>query len=187
MFSVLSIVELRRVYPCGSRWKRSIPPALAVALLAGCGGGGGGNTTTAAAAAGQLLLGTGFSVRAPDGWSTTVRPTSVQATQAGELVGVIVLPLLKTYRPSLFRASISELNRTAAGIASRTKGTVVASRTVVVAGGRARQYDVQTGGTVVRYTFVLRGKREYQLTCRWQAADGLPDACAQLVASFSFR
>ena len=36
-------------------------------------------------------------------------------------------------------------------------------------------------------TFVLRGKRSYQLTCRWRESDGEPAACAQLATSFRFR
>ncbi len=160
---------------------------LATALLAaGCGGGGGESTTTQAAA--TLVSGTGFSFSAPAGWAATVKPTSAEARRDREtLASVIVLPLRSSYRPELYPRVVAELDRAAAALAGRLKGSVGAKRTVVAAGEKARQYDIRHAGLVDRITFVLRAKREFQLTCRWRARDGEPAACARLVSTFSFR
>ena len=57
--------------------------------------------------------------------------------------------------------------------------------TTVTAGGvRAHSYEVKAGDTIDEYTFVLRGKREFQLLCRRQASSS-DDACKQLLTSFS--
>ena len=103
------------------------------------------------------------------------------------LVSVTVLPLVRAYRPALFPRVVGELDRVAATLATRLHGTVTARRTVVVAGGRVRQYEIAHDQLVDRLTFVLRDKQEFLLTCRWRRQDGEPAACAQLAASFSFR
>jgi hypothetical protein len=45
-------------------------------------------------------------------------------------------------------------------------------------------YTVTVGDHVDEYTFVLRGRREYQLLCRRKASNG-DDACRQLLTSFA--
>jgi hypothetical protein len=82
---------------------------------------------------------------------------------------------------------VTELDRVAATLATRLGGKVTSSRTVTVGGRRAREYEIEHGGLVDRITFVLRGKRNFQLACRWRADDGEPDACARLSSSFAFR
>lgn len=157
-----------------------------LALVAvGCGGGDGGTPGTS----GQAVDGPGFTFRAPEDWTVKKTPTSAEASQDTEtLVSVTVLPLLRPYRPALFPRLVKELDRVAAGLAKGLDGEVTASRTMTMpAGGKVRQYEITHGDLVDRITFVLRGKREYQLTCRWRKGDGAPDACAQLVASFSYR
>jgi hypothetical protein len=161
---------------------------LLVLAVAGCGGGGGGGTTETAAAGGQEVRGTGFAFRAPETWEPTVRATSASARQdPSTLVSVVVLPLVKPYRIALFSEVAMELDRVADTYAANLKGTVSSRRTVDVAGRKAREYRIEHGGLVDSITFVLRGKRSYQLTCRWRESDGEPDACGQLAASFRFR
>ena len=115
-------------------------------------------------------------------------PTSAEARQdASTLVSVNVLPLVKPYRLALFPRVAKELDRVASAYATNLEGTVTSRRTVEVAGRKARQYEIAHGGLVDRVTFLLRAKRNYQLTCRWRSTDGEPAACAQLAASFAFR
>ena len=134
------------------------------------------------------MRGTGFVFRAPEDWQTTVRATSAFARQdPSTLVSVVVLPLVKPYRIALFPEVAKELDRVADTYAANVKGTVRSRRTVEVAGRKAREYRIEHGELVDLITFVLRGKRNYQLTCRWRESDDEPDACAQLAASFGFR
>ena len=51
-------------------------------------------------------------------------------------------------------------------------------------GVRSHSYTVTVGDHVDEYTFVLRGRREYQLLCRRKASHG-DDACRQLLTSFA--
>jgi hypothetical protein len=190
MFRVLSVVDPSRVYP---QRKRRKPPAAVAAVLAlaltaaGCGGGGGGGATETSAARGQVVSGTGFAFRAPADWKAAVGATSSSARLAESVVSVTVLPLVKPYRIALFPAVAKELDRVASTYAATLKGKVTSRRTVEVGGRQAREYVIEHGDLVDRITFVLRGKRSYQLTCRWRSADGEPAACAQLAASFAFR
>lgn len=161
--------------------------AAAVVALAVSGCGGGGKTTTAASA-GQTVSGPGFAFRAPEDWTAKTLPTSASASADGStLVSVTVLPLVKPYRPALFPRVVQELDRVAAQYASSLKGRVASRRTVIVAGRKAREYRIDHGDLVDRITFLLRGKRNFQLICRWRAADGEPAACTQLASSFVFR
>ncbi len=158
-----------------------------VVAAAGCGGGGGGAAETTAAV-GQEVGGTGFVFRAPGNWQKTVRATSASAREGrSTLVSVVVLPLVKPYRIALFPRVAKELDRVADTYAANLKGNVTSRRTVDVAGRQAREYRIAHGGLVDLITFVLRGRRSYQLTCRWRESDGEPAACAQLSASFAFR
>lgn len=155
--------------------------------LAGCGGGGSG-TTESSAGAGQTVSGEGFSFRAPEGWTVKTLPTSAEARQdASTLVSVNVLPLVKPYRLALFPRVAKELDRVASAYATSLKGALTSRRTVDVAGRKARQYEITHGDLVDRITFLLRARRNYQLTCRWPSKDGEPAACGQLSASFAFR
>jgi len=160
-----------------------------VLILAGAGcGGGGGTSTESNPGSGQTVAGPGFSFQAPDGWTVKTLPTSAGARQdASTLVSVNVLPLVKRYRLALFARVAKELDRVASTYAANVKGTVKSRRTVEVAGRKARQYEIAHAGLVDRITFVLRARRNYQLTCRWRDADGEPAACAQLASTFAFR
>jgi len=165
-------------------------PILALVLLpavAGCGGSSGGSTQSSVGS-GQAVSGPGFTFQAPEGWTVKTLPTSAEARQdSSTLVSVNVLPLVKPYRFALFPRVAKELDRVASAYATNLKGTVTSRRTVEIAGRKARQYEIAHGDLVDRIAFLLRAKRNYQLTCRWRSTDGEPAACAQLAASFSFR
>jgi hypothetical protein len=154
--------------------------ALALAAVpAGCGGGG------STEPAGQIVTGGGFTFRAPADWVPTVKAREAIARRdETTLVSVTVLPLVKQYTPNLFPRVVGELDRVADTLATRLHGSVTSRRTAIVAGRRARTYELEHGDLVDRLTFVLRGKTEFLLTCRWRSQDGEPAACAQLASSF---
>jgi hypothetical protein len=145
-------------------------------------------TSEAAVTGGQEVRATGFVFRAPEGWEKTVNATTASVRKdPSTLVSVVVLPLVKPYRIALFPQVSRELDRVADTYAANLKGSVGSRRTVEVAGRQAREYRIVHGGLVDLITFVLRGRRSYQLTCRWRESAGEPDACAQLADSFAFR
>ena len=164
----------------------AVPAALAVgALLAGCGDGGGKKQQVPA---GSLVTGPGFTYEAPSDWKATVSARAAEAKRDEvTLVSVTVLPLTREYRASLFPRVAPGLDEVADQVGRRLHGAVTARRTVIVAGGRVRQYEIAHGDLVDRLTFVLRGKLEFLLTCRWRKPNGEPAACGQLESSFRIR
>jgi hypothetical protein len=68
-------------------------------------------------------------------------------------------------------------------IARETGGTLTGMHTVTAGGVKSHRFDVKVDGHVDQYTFVLIGKREYQLLCRFQTSSS--DAfCSDLLTSF---
>jgi hypothetical protein len=153
-------------------------PLLAGAILAGCGGSG------AAKQSAQSLSGSGFRFEAPASWHVVRSKGRVTASQDSELVQVASFPLLKPYSDALFARVAKELAARMRQIAQQTGGTVSGSATVTAGGIRAHSYEVKAGTNIDEYTFVLRGKREFQLLCRRGASSG-DDACTQLISSFT--
>ena len=96
-------------------------------------------------------------------------------------------PLLRRFRPGLWDKVVPELDRAAAAVASQQQGTVSDPRTLTIAGQKARRYDVgytREGKQLVeRIAFVLRGKTEYYLLCRYERG-GDTEACDRLLTSF---
>jgi hypothetical protein len=100
------------------------------------------------------------------------------------MVQVAAFPLVKEYDPALFDKVASELALRMQEIAQRTGGTVTKVETVTPAGIKSHSYHVKVGDHVDQYTFVLRGKREYQLLCRRRSSSS--DAvCRRLISSFT--
>jgi hypothetical protein len=148
-------------------------PLLAVALiLAGCGSGGSNNW--------QQVRGDGFRYNAPAAW--TVDRTA--ATNGSvDRVEVLVFRLLRPYDPARRAATSRELDGVAAGIAAQLRGVVSARRFLELGGLDARSYSVIFDGKVEQLTFVLHGRREYQLLCR-RSENGDDAPCAELLRSF---
>ena len=96
-----------------------------------------------------------------------------------------VLPLARAYSPALFAKVQPEIERVATGLKDKLHATL-AGRTLQVAGEQAWQYDLKSGDTAWQVTFVLRGKREFQLYCRRGTGDSNAP-CKQLVSSFRPR
>ena len=159
--------------------------ALAVLALAGCGGGGSKPLAL------QEVSTHGARFTAPGDWRVTRTPKTVSAAPVeggDELVSVSIFRLLRPYAPALWPRVVPELDRAAGELARQLSGTVGSARTLTVAGGRAREYELsfqrQGRGVRERITFVLRDQREYELLCRWSTGRAEPAACATLVSSF---
>jgi hypothetical protein len=151
---------------------------LGVLALAGCGGG-----ETAPA----TVRGDGYSFAAPAGWRVTRSGSSVAAEHGTDAVSITTFRLTKPYTAKLWNEAVAELDGVAAKLAAELHGSVSASRTVNAGGGAARQYDLaftKDGHQLVeRITFALRGRREYELLCRYEAGKHEP-ACERLLVSF---
>jgi hypothetical protein len=138
-----------------------------------------------------VLRGPGFTFTAPADWQaqSSLRETrAAPAADASELVSVTVFRLVRPFRAELWPQVVRELDGVAQRLASELKGKVVAKRSLREGGLRARQYEiayVRKGEQLrQRITFALRGRREYQLLCRWSPAAGEPAACGLLHRSF---
>jgi hypothetical protein len=107
-------------------------------------------------------------------------------------VSVAVFRLAKPFRPTLWNEAVEELNDVAARLAERLGVTAVVAQsdTTTLAGRRARSYLItyRRGGREMedRVVFLLRARREYQLTCRILVDEHEADeeACAELTRSF---
>ena len=149
---------------------------------AGCG--------SKAAPAALTVEGSGFGFTAPAGWSVKSTARSAEAASGDRSVSVTVFALKHAFRPALWPKVVRELDGVAASVADQLRGQAGAGSSVTVAGRMARTYDIafSRGGKdfVERITFVLDGKREFQLLCRYPAgAEGR--ACAALGSSFRLR
>ena len=168
-----------RFVPGGNPRKQAIL-GLALLLASGCG-------SRSDQGAERPVRGTGFSFSAPADWSITRPGHEVRVSQGVALVSVARFPLVRAFRPELWRKVVPELDRAAAELAAQQDGTVSSPETVTIAGGRARRYDVAytRGGKdlVERIAFVLRGKTEYLLLCRYERG-GETRACERLLATF---
>ena len=164
--------------PAGNPRKQAVL-GLTLLVAAGCGGG--------AATGGSVVKGPGFTFVAPTHWTVSRKGSEVQAAQGTTLISVTLFPLLRRFRPELWATVIPELDRAAAAVARQQKGEVGDSRTVRVAGQKARRYDIAYASEgkqlVERIAFVLRGKSEYLLLCRYERG-GDTEACDGLLTSF---
>lgn len=138
----------------------------------------------------QTVSGPGFDFTVPGGWKVTGQPRSVEAASGSRAVSVTVFALKRAFRLALWPKVVPELDGVAASLADQLRGRAGPGTTVAVAGRRARRYDIafSRGGKdfVERITFVLDGKREFQLLCRYPAGVDEP-ACAALGSSFRLR
>jgi hypothetical protein len=152
---------------------------LTLLVVSGCGGGG--------AQKGSTVRGTGFTFVAPADWGVSRKGAEVQVAQGTQLISVTRFPLLRRFKPALWDKVVPELDRAAAALATQQQGAVSDPRTVTVAGQKARRYDVSYMGEgkelVERIAFVLRGKTEYLLLCRYERG-GSTEACDGLLTSF---
>jgi hypothetical protein len=166
-----------RVNPC------KLTVLVAAVALAGCGG-------EKEHASVQVVRGTGYRFEAPAGWTIVRSGRQVQAAEGGKslaLVAVSRFPLLRSAGPKLGAKVVKELDRLATGIAAQQHGSISSSETTEVAGVEARRYDIayeaRGKALVERLVFVLRGKTEYLLLCRYEQR-GDTEPCDGLTRSF---
>ena len=131
------------------------------------------------------MTGPGFQFKAPADWPVARPPGRVAAGTRDELVQVATFDLLKPYSSGLFGKVRKELEQRMTSVAGQTGGRLAGSETVMAGGVRSHSYRVESKDRVDQYTFVLRGRREYQLLCRRAASKG-DETCRQLIESFSF-
>jgi hypothetical protein len=150
-----------RYLPGRESGKRAFLALAAGLIFASCGG---------ASHKERLVDGNGFTFSTPDSWREERKATMITVSpskDSAELVGVSVFRLVKPYRPALFARVVPELDGVAKKLASELGGRVTATRTVQVAGIKGRQYELAytRGGQELEQTitFVLEGRREYQL------------------------
>lgn len=146
-----------------------------MAILSGCGA-----SSTQKAAAWQVIRTASFRFEAPAGWPVERTAGGAKASKDGDFVQVSTFPLARAYTPALFTRVEAELAARMAAVAQQAKGVVKSHRVVAVTGAKSHSFEIVVDGRTSRYTFVLRGKREFLLLC---SAD--PDACDELAASFS--
>lgn len=133
------------------------------------------------------MRGTGYTFSAPAGWTVVRSEEEVRSSQGVSVLSVRRFPLVRPYRPELWPEVVQELDRAAAALARQQDGSVTDSRTTVIAGRRARVYEIayeREGRELVeRIGFVLRAKTEYLLLCRYERG-GETRACERLLATF---
>jgi hypothetical protein len=166
-----------RLIPQRLRCKQAL--LFASLILAGCGG-----SSATKQHQWQTVAGAGSTFQAPAGWKVEHAKNRVTASQGSQLVQVATFPLLKAYDAKLFDRVATELRSRMVDIARQTGGKLSGGRTVTADGLRSHAYDVTAGSQIDEYTFVLSGKREYQLLCRRTSSDG-STFCVQLVQSFA--
>jgi hypothetical protein len=127
-----------------------------------------------------VVSGTGFSFKAPASWTVRKAASVVTVRDGVEFVQVARFPLVKAYRPALFAAVAREL-RVRMGQVARGR-TFEDAGDVAVDGIRSHVYRLPQAGYVDEYTFVLVGRREFQLLCRETKVGAAH--CARLQASF---
>jgi hypothetical protein len=139
----------------------------------------------------RVVSGTGFTFEAPTGWETVRTARQVQAAQGHDsvaLVGVSRFALLHVFRPALWSKVVHELDGAADAIARQQHGSVTDASDTTLSGVRARRYkvayDLRGSKLVEELAFVLRGKTEYLLLCRYEQA-GSTRACDSLMKSFT--
>jgi hypothetical protein len=147
---------------------------LAVAILAGCGGSGQSNRQW------QTVTRQGVHFRAPADWTVTVANGRTTARDGASFVQVAAFPLVHAYTAALFTKVQSELALRMAEVAKQGGGTVSGHSVVTVDGDKSHSYEVAIGDRKDRYTFFLRGKREFLLVCSAEVT-----VCDELAASFS--
>ncbi|HEX6700121.1 MAG TPA: hypothetical protein VF101_05265 [Gaiellaceae bacterium] len=136
----------------------------------------------------QRVDGNGYSFVAPGGWRVVRAGHTVSASSGDELISVTRFRLAKPYTPKLWPKVVPVLDGVAAQLARGLGGSVESRETAVVAGRRARSYELafeRDGHDFVeRIVFLLQGLREYQLLCRFKQGGGGSDGCDALLASF---
>ena len=156
---------------------------LAAFLVAGCGGNGSDGR--------KLVAGTGYTFSAPNGWQVVRTARQAQAVEGKgslSLVAVSRFPLLRPAAEELTAEVVSDLDGAADQIVRQQGGSLTDAATEEIAGRQARRYkiayDLHGTKAIETRAFVLRGKTEFLLLCRY-AQSAASDACELLLKSFT--
>jgi hypothetical protein len=170
------------VVPGADRCKLTLL-GVAVLFAAACGGSGGEQE--------KVVRGTGYTFSAPSAWQIVRSGRQVQAVEGRKslaLVAVSRFPLLRRFRPELWPKVSRELDRAVDGIARQQHGSVTDTKDVTISDLRSRRYKIAydlRGKTLIEeIAFVLRGKTEYLLLCRYEQSRS-SRACEALISSFT--
>jgi hypothetical protein len=155
----------------------------ALVLLAGCGDG-----VKSKPADVRTVAGRGYRFLAPASWRVRRQGRTITvASGPVALLRVTTFPLARRYEPRLWKEAVPALDQAARALAAQLGGHVQGQATAVVAGRRARRYEIEYARSgrrlVERTAVVLAGRREYQLLCRVEAG-GDDSACRALLSSF---
>jgi hypothetical protein len=161
-----------RLIPRPPRYKQAL--LVGVLIFSGCGG------SSAPKAQWQTVRTDSFRFRAPHAWTVQTTPARTVARDGEDFVQVATFPLAKAYTVALFGKVEPELAQRMAGVARIAHAKISGHRVVQVDGAKAHAFDLVAAGRTSRYTFVLRGKREFLLLC--SADDAV---CDELAASFA--
>ena len=149
---------------------------------AGCGGGGDEGR--------KLVQGTGYTFSAPGSWQVVRSARQIQAAEGKgslSLVAVSRFPLRRSVGTALSEEVVADLNRAADQMSRQLHGSLTESAATTIAGRQARRYkvayDLRGRKLVETLAFVLRGKTEYLLLCRYEQTAS-SDACDLLLSSF---
>jgi hypothetical protein len=136
----------------------------------------------------RLVRGTGYTFSAPADWALARDGREVRVSKGVSVVSVTRFPLLRSYRSELWPEVLLELDRAADAVARQQNATVTDRETVTISGRNARHYELayehEGKQLVERLGFVLRGKTEYLLLCRYERG-GDDGVCERLLATFT--
>jgi hypothetical protein len=129
--------------------------------------------------------GNGYRFEAPGGWAVKRAGRTVTASSHEVLVSVTTFPLGKPFRPALWPNAVPELDGVARQLAVELGGSASPGETITVLGRNARRYEIgfRRGGRQLkeRIVFLLEGRREYELLCRYEHGAG---PCERFLSSF---
>jgi hypothetical protein len=136
------------------------------------------------------VQGTGYTFSAPSSWQVirTARQTqAVEGKGSLSLVAISRFPLRRSAGEALSKELVAKLDRAADQIARQQHGSLTESASETIAGRESRRYkiayDLRGAKLVETLAFVLRGKTEYLLLCRYEQTSS-SDACDLLLDSF---
>ena len=157
-----------------------------MALAAACGGGEEPRE--------RVIRGDGFTARVPYDWRIERAGRTIRAARRDgvETVAVTTFRLARPYRPQLWPEVVEELDGVAERLARALdpSARVVSGDTTRIARRRGRVYLMSYGHEgerlIERVGFVLEGRVEYQLLCRWSDKTHFAGraACRRLFRSF---
>jgi hypothetical protein len=112
----------------------------------------------------------------------------IRLEKGADVLSVRRYTLQRAFQPRLWGQVVPELDQAADQVAAQQNATVKERKTMKIAGGDARHYkiDYEHGGQELteELGFVLRGKTEYLLLCRYERG-GDRGACERLLATFT--